>query len=631
MNKKNIYKLYNNALIICLFLLSYYLYYLSLEKCLEGEGTCSMRLRWMKLKVIEEIISCFLTVLLLELIFFKKASKLHVIHFIITYCLFYNYSNGIDFDDHGYYNIKYFFIIIIFFLILIFFIHILLSFQRKIILFLIFFLIIFLLSFNKIIYNYSNCNDWSKGLNMSYINNDKQTSECSIQLPKYCLYKIGKYFLDKDRFSSCSKPLRNQKNAILDKSRSIFINKNTMHIGFPLTNKDEKFFNDMTQKTFRQYFYKNFIDMNNLTLINLLNDKKPEVSVDFSKNKNGNLHINLIFNESLSIERKKIEKNVNPLANNILILFLDSVSRASSIRQLKKTLKFFEEFMPYKGEKNKKFPEENYHSFQFFKYHSHRFFTTGNYPILFYGQYRNETKKSLAYYLKKNGFITGYSADECYNDFSRTFHNFSLEEIYDHQYIICDPNYVNSHSKLSCLYDKIHVEYLIEYMNQFLRKYKKNRKFFLMLTNFAHETTLEKLKYIDKIIFKFLNKLFNENLLKDTSVLLLSDHGVSLPTIYYLNDFFKIEKDLPMLYILVNDRKKIPYESQYKNIYENQQKFITGFDIYNTIIHLIFGDRFGKNETKNITSNLGKSLFNKIDIKNRSPRNFKSMNKNICL
>ena len=168
-------------------------------------------------------------------------------------------------------------------------------------------------------------------------------------------------------------------------------------------------------------------------------------------------------------------------------------------------------------------------------------------------------------------------------------------------------------------------------MNQFLRKYKKNRKFFLMLTNFAHETTLEKLKYIDKIIFKFLNKLFNENLLKDTSVLLLSDHGVSLPTIYYLNDFFKIEKDLPMLYILVNDRKKIPYESQYKNIYENQQKFITGFDIYNTIIHLIFGDRFGKNETKNITSNLGKSLFNKIDIKNRSPRNFKSMNKNICL
>ena len=387
----------------------------------------------------------------------------------------------------------------------------------------------------------------------------------------------------------------------------------------------------MKATTYRNYFYKNIIDMNNLTLINLLNGKKPEISVDFSKNKNGNLHINLTFNETLSAERKRLEKNVVPLANNILILFIDSVSRANSLRQLKKTLKFFEKFMPFKGEKNFKFPEENYHSFQFFKYHSHKFFTSGNYPILFYGQYRNETKKSITYYLKKNGFITGYSADECYNDFSRTFHNFSFDEIYDHQYIICDPNYVNSHSKLSCLYGKIHVEYFIEYMNQFWRKYKKNRKFFLMLTNFAHEITLEKLKYIDNIIYNFLNTLFNENLLKDTTVLLLSDHGVSLPTIYYLNDFFKIEKVLPMLYILVNDRKKANYESQYKYIYENQQKFITGFDIYNTIIHLIFAEKFGKDETKNIESKLGKSLFNKINPKNRSPRNFKSMDKNICV
>ena len=86
-----------------------------------------------------------------------------------------------------------------------------------------------------------------------------------------------------------------------------------------------------------------------------------------------------------------------------------------------------------------------------------------------------------------------------------------------------------------------------------------------------------------------------------------------------------------MLYILVNDRKKANYESQYKYIYENQQKFITGFDIYNTIIHLIFAEKFGKDETKNIESKLGKSLFNKINPKNRSPRNFKSMDKNICV
>jgi hypothetical protein len=41
---------------------------------------------------------------------------------------------------------------------------------------------------------------------------------------------------------------------------------------------------------------------------------------------------------------------------------------------------------------------------------------------------------------------------------------------------------------------------MLEYMTQFWKKYKNNRKFSLMLTNFAHENTLEKLKYMDNIL-----------------------------------------------------------------------------------------------------------------------------------
>ena len=62
-----------------------------------------------------------------------------------------------------------------------------------------------------------------------------------------------------------------------------------------------------------------------------------------------------------------------------MILYFDSVARSTGIRQLKKTLKFFEEFMPYKGKFNKKYPSENFHSFQFFKYHSFYMYTHGNY------------------------------------------------------------------------------------------------------------------------------------------------------------------------------------------------------------------------------------------------------------
>ena len=67
-----------------------------------------------------------------------------------------------------------------------------------------------------------------------------------------------------------------------------------------------------------------------------------------------------------------------------------------------------------------------------------------------------------------------------------------------------------------------------------------------------------------------------------------------MPSIYYSTDFFNIEANLPILLILVNDRKNISYEEQYKHIYENQQNFII-------------------------------SLFNKINSKNRNPDKYKNI------
>jgi hypothetical protein len=250
--------------------------------------------------------------------------------------------------------------------------------KKKIVIIIALSIILFINSFGNKFSGLISCFDWPKGLNQTSIDNDKNKYSCMIRIPKYCVYKIGRLFLDKDRFSSCSKQLYNPRELILKKSRSPYIDKNTLHIGFPLTNKNEKFFQDMSQNDFVSTYYQDFIDMNNETLINSLNGYIPEISVDFSKNKEGNININLNFNQTLSDERKNLEKTTEPYINNILILFIDSVSRANSIRQLKKTLKFFENFMSYKGYRNSKYPQDNYHSFQFFKYHSHKFYTSGN-------------------------------------------------------------------------------------------------------------------------------------------------------------------------------------------------------------------------------------------------------------
>ena len=169
-----------------------------------------------------------------------------------------------------------------------------------------------------------------------------------------------------------------------------------------------------------------------------------------------------------------------------------------------------------------------------------------------------------------------------------------------------------------------------------MEKYKNNRKFLLIVNNDGHEGTLEIIKYDDEYVYKFLTNLFNENLLKETVVMFLSDHGWTMPSLYHFNDAFNFDIALPMFYILRYDKKNLSYNEQYKYLYENQQKFITGYDVYNTIGHLAYGKKYkqikDKEKSKEDTpkSKFGKSIFTEIDSK-RIPNNYKNMEINVCL
>ena len=105
---------------------------------------------------------------------------------------------------------------------------------------------------------------------------------------------------------------------------------------------------------------------------------------------------------------------------------------------------------------------------------------------------------------------------------------------------------------------------------------------------------------------------------------------------FYILEFYKIENELPMLYLLMNDRKNTSYHEQYFHIQENQQIFITAYDIYNTINHLLYGDiyKYILNLTDEIPtpkSSLGISLLDKIDGKSRKAKNYDFMKHNFCI
>ena len=101
---KKVNKYLNKIIILFLFFLNYYLYYLSLEKCLEGFDICGQKYIWILKKLSQAVISYFISTILFELMIINKVSKYHLVHFIIIYSYFYYYSHGLDFDDHGYFN-----------------------------------------------------------------------------------------------------------------------------------------------------------------------------------------------------------------------------------------------------------------------------------------------------------------------------------------------------------------------------------------------------------------------------------------------------------------------------------------------------------------------------------------------
>ena len=636
---KVLYTKINDILSTLLFCLSYYLYYLSLEPCFSGVDTCGNNVKWIFMKVFQLSSACIILSILFLLIIFNVITKLHIFHFIPFFIYFYITRNGISFKDHGFFNFIAFFLIFILTVLIGVITKVFVSFisninsyriQKFTEIFLL--VLLYLYSFDPM-----NCSDWGKGLNNTFIEDNINKYGCRIQFPKKCPYKIFKYFQDFTKLIhlNCSSSKKNNREIILKKSKSKYITNITKRFGFPLTNKGLiGRLDGVDDVLIYNFVLNNLFDIDNKTL----NENETELILDFTKDNLGEYIIDLKYNETLSKERKALENKVSPYSNNIIVIFIDSVSRGNSIRQLKKTLSFFENFMKYSGGYNPKYTNEKYHSFQFFKYHAFKNNTSGNFPRLFYGVDRSSEKiVLLTKFFKENGFITNYNSDACQKDNIRTFHNLTENEVYDHQFLLCDPNiysYLSPYKK--CLHGKTNIEYLCEYSNQFWRKYNQNRKLSVIISNDGHEGTLEALKYTDIILYNYLNSLFHDNLLKDSSIILLSDHGVVMPSVYGAYDFYSKEMGLPMLYLLINDRKNINYIEQYFYLHENQQILITAFDIYNTIIHLLYGDEYITIKTKESQleapkSHLGQSLFTNISKKNRTTINLELLKYILCV
>ena len=282
-------KFFFNLIGLLLFITSYYFYYLSLEKCFEGEDVCCRKSNWVILLIKRFIISTVIIIFLFYLIIYGILSKIHLFHFILIFIYYYSYSHSSYFHDHGALNLIGLFGCLFTSLFLLLILKIFLAifkikYKYKILLGL------FLIFLYNILNDPTNCNDWAKGLNNTYIENDIYKYGCQIKFPKNCDYKVLSFTQDLSKLShlSCSDKSKNSRTKILKFSRSQYVNENTSKFGFPLTNNEEGQKDGRDDIVLKNYTSHNLMDMDKNIPPNL---NKPELIVDFSNDPLGEMKI----------------------------------------------------------------------------------------------------------------------------------------------------------------------------------------------------------------------------------------------------------------------------------------------------------------------------------------------------
>ena len=493
------------------------LYFISLRSCEKDPSECTIKhgLTFYIIIGILALISAFLYSIFISLSLYLLKYFFHYLYTIPIFLLFFIIFKGTDTVNHGFYNmIGFLFFNIIFIPSLLFAYKLYKCFKEKnykIIIFITILIMIFIIYCNSYLTIFS-CKGWDKGLNKTKIDNNKTKYPCKIKYPKknncYISAMDGVFDMSKIFRKSCtsSKILEKERDLLLKSlSNEYFGVSKLNHFGYPITVGSEKYsmYSCEDLKDYMNIVNKGIIKMDLYNENNYPGIPSPEVELFFDDKNYGKIKINVIKNETLSKERKKISERKNSLYNNVLMIYLDAISRNHFQRKIKKLSKFIEPFMKY----NLNETEKKFTAFQFMKYQTLKTLTIPNIKAMFYGIHLKEGDGiNLVKFYKNQGYITGHTGTTYGNEIFSVNALLKSQKLdydsWDHENIamFCDANFFAHEYPLNkgigsvlkrCLYGKYAFEYMIEYAKQFWTLYKDDKKFFRIHFNEGHEGTLE--------------------------------------------------------------------------------------------------------------------------------------------
>ena len=576
-------------------ILSFFLYLATLKGCSShSEMGCLVEM----VPMIPEMCFCVLLVtLIIDGVLFlslkhaipKASAYLAIIEIIIVVVI----SNGHSWQNHGGYNRLFFIFFLILNLVTINVLGTIYKIFKKypkvttstvIILSVSLYLLIVVYWFGR------SCRSWDVGMKNTRISKEN----CELPEPKVCFYDLTNNWFDLSSLlnkNDCSKVRNNI--PILQEPADF--------IAYPKTQHFLRY-----EKNFEVY-QKNILAQMKKINESQINDERHEVVLD-QRNDEKKILINVFRNESLIKRSQTILNNPDsprPIAQNILMVFIDSVSRQHFARKLSKTYEWLENHY-----QNKTSPHE---SFQFFKYHTSAAHTVPNMMRIFYGTDYDHANNSypLSLKFKKQGYITAKSNNYC----GSTFFDVSITEpelqglnmeSADHENtaLFCDPNYQKMNKDGSygymegsfamvrrCLYGKDTYDHVLDYGNKFWHTYQEMPKVLEIGFMDGHEPSNELLQYLDMPLYNFFSGLERENLLQDTAIVFYADHGHHVNIFYHLFQLkdLQYELRLPMIFMIVSRNLADKYRDSLKSY---EQNIVTAYDIYNSFSFLSGDSQF---------------------------------------
>jgi hypothetical protein len=263
---------------------------------------------------------------------------------------------------------------------------------------------------------HNSCEDWELGIGHSKILNG--IGEAKIENPKYCELSIRHGLYDPHfRHGTCEQRAVSfhydfLPDHLIDKKDEI------KTIGYPrIEHLNYELIDTSKTNVIIQHIKRNLIDMDDPNVpqetkdnieftLNLENPDAHELKIQVKRNQTRVDELKLL-REKLIEQRK--EESKPPIPDyNVLIFYIDNLSRAHFHRALPKLSAWLSEFTPEK--------EADLQAVEYFRYHTIGRITSECLNAVFYGQSEINIKGDAQYvsrFYSDNGFITGIQRDEC--------------------------------------------------------------------------------------------------------------------------------------------------------------------------------------------------------------------------